>query len=141
MTLQQILEDTRPLWILDVNAGEGTNGKLVRKVWPEVIKLDAMEKRDLFVNQFNLIEIYQEVITDDIRLIHPQLIEHYDLVILNDVFNTQFSIDEAYMVMKKIPAEVVIIQPHDTTWTQTAIEDVTQCELIETNEERAIYYL
>ncbi len=81
--IEQMLE-LDPLSVLDVGAGAGVYGRLVRQSLPNVTKLDAVEIWTPYVSRFGLDKIYDEVFLDDIR-IRSFPPSSYDVVIMGDV--------------------------------------------------------
>lgn len=71
--------------ILDVGAGCGTYGKIVRENIQSEIELDAVEIWPEYVEIFNLKYLYNNVYQQDARDISAHEFAGYDLVIFGDV--------------------------------------------------------
>ncbi len=80
--------------VLDVGAGRGTYGTLLR---PHVERIDAVEIWEPYVDQFGLKAIYDTVVIDDIRNFPIAAGRHWDLVVFGDVLE-HMSADESQSV-------------------------------------------
>lgn len=80
-TMRQLLE-LKPNKIVDVGAGDGFYGKLIKYLLPEAFVL-AVEKRGDYISQWELDKIYDEVINDDIINVVDEL--NGDLIIFGDI--------------------------------------------------------
>lgn len=68
---------------LDIGAGAGKYGKMVRQFHPGS-RLTAIEIDPTYIEQFNLKDIYDNVLCQDATQLIEVLTENYDLVILGD---------------------------------------------------------
>lgn len=68
--------------VLDVGAGSGTYGKLLKDL---VDVIDAAEIWDAYINEFDLTSIYRTVHLVDVRTLSRSVYQNYDLVIFGDV--------------------------------------------------------
>lgn len=80
-TMRQILT-TAPNVVVDIGAGDGFYGKLVRYCLPMAVTI-AVEKREDYILQWKLKEIYNEVLNDDVVRVIDTLTG--DLIIFGDV--------------------------------------------------------
>ncbi len=69
---------------LDVGCGAGTYGKIIREVMGRDVQIGAVEIFTEYIERHNLHEIYDKIITGDIRDLPPQSIV-VDLIIAGDV--------------------------------------------------------
>lgn len=70
--------------VLDIGAGSGTYGKMFRQIAPTPY-LIGVEIWPPYVNQYNLTEIYDHVLVQDVRDMWGRLPPRADIVILGDV--------------------------------------------------------
>lgn len=108
---------------LDVGPGSGTYGLLLRDLIP---KIDAIEIWPSYVLEFNLLDIYSEVIVGDIREFARANFQfhsiHYDLIIFGDVLE-HMSVEDGAMVWEwaKTVAKHGIISVPTIEWEQDAV--------------------
>ena len=89
--------DPKPVkTILDVGAGAGTYGKVIRTIDKPFI-VHAVEPYEPYVGKFKLEEVYDQVSTENILEMIKGDIANYDLVILGDVLE-HLSRPQAYVV-------------------------------------------
>jgi len=81
-TYRQILM-IRPKTFVDVGAGDGFYGKLIKRLFPDCKTL-AIEKNNVYPEQFELNKIYDELWNEDIITAINKL-ESKDLIIFGDV--------------------------------------------------------
>ena len=79
----QELQQLRPESVLDVGAGAGVYGRLIRFEVPSVLVLDAVEIWEPYIERFELRDIYDSIFVADIA--DFTLERQYDMVILGDV--------------------------------------------------------
>lgn len=85
-SIEKIIQLLKPETLLDLGAGAGKYGELVRKINP-FIKLTAVEIEKDYIKQFNLYSIYDEVwnisATD---LINPKYYDStFDVIMIGDI--------------------------------------------------------
>jgi len=93
-----VVHKLQPKSVLDIGPGEGIYGKIVRKYSPTTEKLVGVEIWAPYIEQFKLLEFYDEVLVCDAR-IYPDF--KYDLVILGDVLE-HMTKEEAIALWKKV---------------------------------------
>lgn len=92
-----IVDRVNPQSVLDVGAGAGKYGKLLKSI-DRRIAVTAVEAWSPYVTEFNLQRIYDEVLVTDVR----QLDEFsYDLVIFGDVLE-HMSEEDALKLWEKV---------------------------------------
>lgn len=101
----QIIDELTPNYILDVGAGAGVYGRLIREqiagFAPNVGSLktlNAIEIWEPYISRFKLEDIYDEVFRADVREWNDF---HYDVVIFGDIFE-HMSRDDALKVWTKV---------------------------------------
>lgn len=111
-----------PSTILDVGAGSGTYGRMIRDSVPGVKALDAVEIWEPYVEQFNLHDIYDLIFLRDIREFAGKMPE-YDLIIMGDVLE-HLSNKDAIDVMAKLRAKSkhVLLSLPIIVWEQGAVD-------------------
>lgn len=93
-------EVIKPKTVLDVGAGAGKYGDLVRKYSSET-HIDAIEVWEPYIQKFGLKEKYDDVYVADVRTFHTFA---YDLVILGDVLE-HMTREEAIELWARISKE------------------------------------
>lgn len=93
-TFDSILQDhvvkLNPKSILDVGAGSGKNGKLIRQTGYKN-KLECLEPTEEYVTQYALSNIYDTIHTKNIQeFVNTQYKFSYDLIIFGDVLEHLF---------------------------------------------------
>jgi trans-aconitate methyltransferase len=85
-TIVDIVSLLKPKIVLDVGAGAGKYGRIIRSICPDV-HISAIEVEEDYIHRFNLHGIYDEIVCGEIqKLLSPQYVEaEYDLAILGDV--------------------------------------------------------
>lgn len=94
--IRQYLLDTRPKNVLDVGAGAGKYGRLVRNTLPNA-SIEAVEVWEPYVKTFSLLDIYDLIHVKDVRELEPHIFEGVDLVIFGDVLE-HMTKEEAVLV-------------------------------------------
>jgi 2-polyprenyl-3-methyl-5-hydroxy-6-metoxy-1,4-benzoquinol methylase len=114
-TIVRAVVDTKPKRILDIGAGFGKFGLLIREALLSKqaeagdmnpvadFKIDACESADYFLGQRAFDRIYDTIISDDIRLQDAHFFEQYDLILLIDVIE-HWPKEDYLAFMEKIPA-------------------------------------
>jgi hypothetical protein len=88
--LQEHVMRLKPISILDVGAGAGKNGKLVRQTGYDY-QLDCLEPTNNYISEYNLTSIYNTVYPYNISQFIDSLYKfNYDLVIFGDVLEHLF---------------------------------------------------
>jgi hypothetical protein len=88
--LQEHIRHINPTSILDVGAGAGKNGKLIRNLGYNG-RLDCIEPTSSYITDFNLAHVYDTVYhTDLTTFIDTKFKFQYDLVIFGDVLEHLF---------------------------------------------------
>lgn len=120
---------SRPKKILDVGAGFGKFGLLLREALLSIIadqgvlfpvpdfKIDACENSDYFLNQRAFYNIYDEVYCQDVTTISPDVLNTYDLLLLIDVIE-HWTKEEYLLFMEKIKpgTKVLISTPREVVF-------------------------
>jgi hypothetical protein len=80
------LAEIKPRAVLDIGAGSGTYGRMVRQVCPGAV-VDAVEIFEPYVSRFDLSHLYDSVIIGDVRDVNTtSLFPHeYEVIIMGDV--------------------------------------------------------
>jgi trans-aconitate methyltransferase len=79
-----LIERVRPHLCLDLGAGAGKYGRILRRLCPTA-HLRAVEVEQQYIDEFALLEIYDEVICSDATdLIASDIDRSYDLVVIGD---------------------------------------------------------
>lgn len=97
-TMRQ-LEMLSPLTIIDVGAGDGFYGKLVKYLFPKSVVV-GVEKRQSYVVDFNLGKIYDKIIVDDVINVIDSL--SGDLIIFGDVLEHLVKADMIAVLKKGV---------------------------------------
>lgn len=128
---------------LDIGAGAGEYGRLIRKDSPGK-RIDAIEIFEPYVERFKLREIYDRVFVSDIRdRDFLMSLDHYDLMIMGDVLE-HLTKEEAIQVWRalkqkstfiwiSIPIQKGSVAPWYKSYSQQA------CEFEENVSERHLY--
>ena len=90
----------KPTTVLDVGAGAGKYGSIV-KLWDPSVHVTALEVWEPYVDEFKLRERYDEVLVTDVRT-HDDF--DYELVILGDVLE-HMSEAEAVALWQKVASQ------------------------------------
>lgn len=83
--ISEWIKKINPLTALDIGPGAGVYSNLVRASAPILQVLDAVEAWGPYVEQFSLLEKYDNVMISDVMLIDRRHLSKYDLVIIGDV--------------------------------------------------------
>ena len=102
----QLLDELRPASVLDVGAGAGKYGDLVRQVLPDSY-VDAIEVWEPYIDEYLLNHTYRNIIIADVRTVD---IGPYDLVIFGDVLE-HMTKEESIKVFNKVTGSVIISIP------------------------------
>lgn len=78
----QFVRDNDIKWVLDIGAGSGTYGHLLRS---HVERIEAVEVWEPYIKNFNLENIYYRVSNVDVREISEEEFGNFDLVIFGDI--------------------------------------------------------
>jgi trans-aconitate methyltransferase len=79
-----LIDRVRPRRCLDIGAGAGKYGRMVRRLCPEA-HITAIEIEDTYIEEFQLRTLYDEVVcADAISIIEERIDESYDLVVIGD---------------------------------------------------------
>ena len=81
-TAEKILQ-LNPTSVLDIGAGAGVYYDIVRRDLPASVVIDAIEAWQPYVDQFNLVNRYNNVFVGDVR--EYPFEKQYDLVICGDI--------------------------------------------------------
>jgi len=92
------IKEINPKTVLDVGAGQGVYLDIIRRDLPSSTHVTAVEVWQPYVDQFNLINRYNDLIIDDVRNIENF---NYDLVIFGDILE-HMSEDDALTVWDKV---------------------------------------
>ena len=95
------IKELNPSTVLDVGAGQGTYLDLIRRDLGETVNVTAVEVWQPYIDQFNLINRYNNVIKDDVRNLENF---SYDLVILGDIIE-HMSENDAIVLWNKISSQ------------------------------------
>jgi cyclopropane fatty-acyl-phospholipid synthase-like methyltransferase len=95
--VKKILQKHNPRTILDIGAGAGKYAKLKQEVLPNSI-ITGIEIWKPYIKEFDLNNLYDNLIIDDIRNIDNF---NYDMVILGDVLE-HMTKEEAKLIWEKI---------------------------------------
>ncbi len=84
--IRDIVDLIKPITALDIGAGAGKYGELIKEIIP-TSKVTAIEIESDYINQFSLNNIYDEVWNINVMdLISPKYYEHnFDLVMIGDI--------------------------------------------------------
>lgn len=93
-TAQKIV-DLSPKTVLDVGAGQGVYLDIIRRDLGSSVVVDAVEAWKPYIDQFNLLERYNEVFIGDIRDYHFN--KKYDLVIFGDILEHMSELDALHI--------------------------------------------
>jgi hypothetical protein len=115
------IKEIDPKTILDVGAGQGVYLDIIRRDLSHDVSVTAVEVWQPYVDQFNLVNRYNNVIVDDIRNIENF---DYDLVIFGDILE-HMSEDDAIEVWNKVSnqARYALISVPIIHYHQDAIND------------------
>jgi hypothetical protein len=78
------IHQQNPQSMLDIGAGSGTYGRLMRNAHPSAYRI-GIEAWAPYVSRFRLVDVYDHVITADVRMLEDQQWPMTDIVILGDV--------------------------------------------------------
>lgn len=111
-----------PKTVLDVGAGAGTYGKMVRSAL-SVDVLDAVEIHPPYIDRFNLTEIYDHVCVEDIKDFAARLTWTYDMIIMGDVVE-HLEIDDAIPIVNRLKqfCRYMLVSLPIVVWEQGAEE-------------------
>jgi SAM-dependent methyltransferase len=84
LDVERFIRAAQPRAVLDVGAGSGKYGVLVRRVSPQT-HLTAIEIDLEYVERFKLREIYDDVLVSDVETLMRDVDGEFDIVILGDV--------------------------------------------------------
>lgn len=97
------ISEIQPKKVLDIGPGAGVYSELVRQnSSPDT--LDAVEAWGPYVERFNLLEKYDNVMISDIMLISQRHISGYDLVIIGDLIE-HLTHGEAFGILTSLARE------------------------------------
>lgn len=81
----EIVRLIRPRSFLDLGAGAGKYGKLVRRACPRCV-VTGIEIEQEYIDKFNLTAIYDTIVCDDVSVLLDQAIDsHFDIVMAGDL--------------------------------------------------------
>lgn len=84
------LQSLKPNTVLDVGAGAGKYGRIIREILPET-KIDAIEPTAEYISEYKLSDVYSNVYMQDLyEFIKSNKKDTYDLVIFGDVLEHFF---------------------------------------------------
>lgn len=155
--ITRLIRDNSPQTILDVGAGAGKYGHLIRAIYIDA-KIDAVEIWEPYIKKYKLKSLYNKVYQIDIREFSNF---NYDIVILGDVLEHMAKEDAVkVMEMVKSQAKMAIISipvchcpqghVHGNPYEEHVKDDWTYDEVYETFsnildsmqfEETATYFL
>lgn len=81
--IMKYLIETKPSFIVDVGPGWGKYGLMCREYLTDLVQLDAVEVAEGRIATQD--EIYNSVVTSDVRLLPKNVWDGYDLVLIIDV--------------------------------------------------------
>jgi predicted RNA methylase len=115
---EELISWLKPKTVIDVGAGAGIYGDIVRRVAPDA-KLIAIEAWKPYIDQFNLTSRYDEVINMDVREVESL---EADLVIFGDILE-HMSQEDAVELWGRVAqqARYAIISVPIVHWHQDAI--------------------
>lgn len=152
----KLLRDKNPQTVLDIGAGAGKYGHLVRAVLPSA-RVDAVEVWQPYITEYKLKYLYNRIYKADVRFFDYF---HYDMVILGDVLE-HMTKEEAQAIWSNIkgkakyaifsipisdcPQGHVHGNPHEEhikdDWTHEEVMDSFDCIFeFEIFEETATYF-
>ena len=115
---KNLVSKIQPKRILDIGCGCGTYAKLFPNV--ECIGVEIWEP---YVDQYNLRQLYKEVIVSDARTVDYSSLGHFDVAIAGDVLEHMTAV-EAKMLLNKLRdvADTVIISIPLGHWPQGEVD-------------------
>ena len=108
--IQRLLEEYQPKSVLDIGAGAGKYGRLVKRVLPETTTVHAVEVWGPYIKEFSLNEIYAKIYMMDVRNVSQDVYDLYEFVIFGDVLE-HMTKDEAVRVFDKVNSSAIISIP------------------------------
>jgi cyclopropane fatty-acyl-phospholipid synthase-like methyltransferase len=97
--------------VLDVGCGEGTYPKLLKQQYPILNNAEwwGIEAWAKYIEEFNLTELYNNIINEDVRKVNWDSIPNFDLIIFGDVLEHMTKEESQELVSKAITKSRYII--------------------------------
>lgn len=149
--IEEWLCQIKPSTALDIGAGSGTYGKMIRNEFPDIFTLEAVEVWGPYVEQFSLYGIYNQIYVCDVRHIDQGLTTGFDVAIIGDVIE-HMPRHEAKAVLNRLISgnkNVIISFPvlhldqdaYEGNWFEEHIDHWTEEEMDEFLSDRMFYTL
>ena len=98
----------QPKLILDIGVGAGKYGKLVKSVAPEC-KLYGIEVWQPYVEEFNLLSIYDSIFVEDAREFDLSTNTVYDVIFLGDILEHMNELDAISLWEKSLKSSRYVL--------------------------------
>jgi hypothetical protein len=106
------LTGINPRAVLDIGAGAGTYGRMVRAICPQAA-VDAVEIFEPYVSRFDLSHVYDAVIIGDVRDVNTTSLfpREYDVIIMGDVLEhmTAWEAEKVWCTLLPLARHAVIV--------------------------------
>lgn len=102
--MRRLIVGSKPEWIMDVGAGPGKWGRILKGVAAE--RIDAIEVWQPYIEKYELAKIYNRVYCLDARLFHEW--HFYDVIIMGDVLE-HMPKDDARLMVERMLGEHPIV--------------------------------